>query len=543
MKRRRFIENSALASSGLLFSRKYALGDFIQDTRIEILLDEPVGTITPDIYGHFSEHIGGVIYDGIWVGKDSKIANVGGFRKDIVDHLKRIQPGNLRWPGGCFADSYNWKDGIGPMDRRPRRSNFWINTPFMQKAPDGPSKYEPNHFGTDEFLQFCELIDTNPYLAANARTLNAQDFVDWVEYCNSPAGLTTWGDQRVANGRRDPYKVKYWGVGNESWGCGGDMIPEDYADVFRRFTSFVPEFGVDLKLVAVGPSDGWNNRDIEWTRRLFTRLADKSNSWTYIPDRIAGYSLHFYCGTTGNSSIDYSDDEYYELLWRADQMEKIITEHWDVLGAFDFDRNIKLYIDEWGAWHRQLTEVHSTHLFGQTSTMRDAFIAALTLDTFNRHADKVAVANIAQLVNNLQSLFLAHEDRFVVTPNFYVFEMYKDHQGGQAVRTEFSSPATNSQRGLWGLQGSASVKGKQVFLTAVNPDLQQKRETQIVIPGRRIKSARSSVFSSQNVRDFNNLDNPDTIQAPNSSMLEVKNGSLTCEFEAASVTAIWIEIE
>lgn len=543
MKRRSFIQNSALAGAGLVFSRKFAQARPLQDSRIEILLDEPIGTITPDIYGHFSEHIGGVIYDGIWVGKDSKIPNINGFRKELVDHMLRIQPGNLRWPGGCFADSYNWKDGVGPLSGRPRRANFWINTPFMKKAPDGPSKYEPNHFGTDEFLQFCELIETNPYLAVNARTLSAQDFVDWVEYCNSPPGKTSFGDMRVTNGRRDPYKVVYWGVGNESWGCGGDMIPEDYAELFRRFTSFIPDFGLDLKLVAVGPSDAWDKRDIQWTRRLFTRLADKSNSWTYIPDRIAGYSLHFYCGTTGNSSIDYSDDDYYELLWRADQMEKIITEHWEVLGAFDFDRKIKLYIDEWGAWHKQLTEVHSTHLFGQTSTMRDAFIAALTLDTFNRHADKVAVGNIAQLVNNLQSLFLAHEDRFVVTPNFYVFEMYKDHQNGQAVRTEFSAPPTNSTRALWGLQGSASRKGKQIFLTVLNPDITQKRETEVVIPGVKVKAAKASVFSSPNVRDYNDLDNPDTISSPSASAVEVRQGTVIHTFHPTSVTALMLELE
>ena len=254
MNRRTFLQNSAVSGPGFLFSRNYNLSNPVQDSRIEILVDEPIGTIAPEVYGHFAEHIGGVVYDGIWVGKHSKIPNVNGFRKDLIDHMLLINPGSLRWPGGCFADSYSWKDGIGPQSERPRRANFWINTPFMQKAPDGPSKYEPNLVGTDEFLQFCELINTKPYLAANARTLNAQDLVDWVEYCNAPAGMTTYGDIRVTNGHRDPYNVESWGVGNESWGCGGDMIPEDYADVFRRFTSFVPDFGTNLKLVAVGPS-------------------------------------------------------------------------------------------------------------------------------------------------------------------------------------------------------------------------------------------------------------------------------------------------
>lgn len=526
----------------MLSNRSLSAGSF-PDSRIEIILDEPIGQISPEIYGHFAEHIGGVIYDGIWVGKNSKIPNVNGFRKDLVDHMLRIQPGILRWPGGCFADSYNWKDGIGPQSQRPKRANFWMNTPFMQKAPDGPSKYEPNHFGTDEFLQFCELVKTKPYLAANARTLPAQDFVDWVEYCNAPPGKTSYGDMRVTNGHEKPYGVSYWGLGNESWGCGGDMIPEDYAEVFRRFSSFVPAFNTDLKLVAVGPSDSYQKRDTQWTQRLFTRLAEKSNSWTNIPDRIAGYSLHFYCGTSGNSSIDYTNEDWYELLWRADQMEKVITDHWNVLGAFDYDHKIKLYVDEWGAWHPQKTEVHNTHLFGQTSTMRDALIAALTLDTFNRHSEKVAVANIAQLINNLQSLFLAHEDRFVVTPNFYVFEMYKNHQNGQALRTVFSAPMTGSVRNLWGLQGSASIKGKQVFLTVVNPDIRQARETEVMFPGATIKSASAVVFSNSDIRAYNNLDNPNGVTPPQPGEVNVNNGKVVYNFSPASVTALQFELK
>jgi alpha-N-arabinofuranosidase len=548
MKRRRFLKNSALASSGLLMSpdsllcQSKAFAQPTADSQIEILTNEPIGTIAPEVYGHFSEHIGGVVYDGIWVGPDSKIPNVGGIRKELIEHMRRLQPGSLRWPGGCFADSYNWRDGIGPMDQRPRRANFWLDTPFMKKAPDGPSKYEPNHFGTDEFLRFCELIGAKPYIGANARTLTAQDFKDWVEYCNSPLGTTSFGEMRVANGHRAPYNVAYWGVGNESWGCGGDMLPEDYAAIFRRFTSFVPDFGVGLKLAAVGPSDSWNNRDLAWTERLFSRLAEKANSWTNIPDRVAGYSLHFYCGTTGQSSVDFTEEDWYELLWRSDRMETIITEHWEVLGRFDPDHRIKLYVDEWGAWHPQKTHVHDTHLFGQTSTMRDALIAALTLDTFNRHADKVAVGNIAQLINNLQSLFLAHEDRFVVTPNFHVFEMYRKHQHGQSLRTVFSAPATGSQRGLWGLAGSASRKNNRVLLTVVNPSIDSARETEIRIRGAKAKEAAVTTFAQADFRAHNDLDHPRAVKPPSTSAAKVRQGVITHTFESASVTGISIEL-
>ncbi len=540
MRRRQFIKNGTLLSTGLLVFPKRYTAPSEADSSIEIILDEPIGTIAPEVYGHFTEHIGGLVYDGIWVGKDSKIPNINGIRKELVDHMLQLNPGSLRWPGGCFADSYNWKDGIGPMDQRPRRSNFWINTPFMQNAPAGPTKYDPNHFGTDEFLQFCELIGTKPYLAANARTLSPQDFMDWVEYCNAPAGTTSYGDQRVANGHKDPYQVSYWGVGNESWGCGGDMLPENYADTYRRFTSFLPQFGLDLQLVGVGPSDSWESRDIEWTRRLFTRLAEKSPG--FAAHRMDGYSLHFYCGSTGNSSIDYTDEDWYELLWRSDQMEKIITEHWNVMGAFDFDRKIKLYIDEWGAWHPQKTEVHNTHLFGQTSTMRDALIAALTLDTFNRHADKVVMGNIAQLINNLQSLFLAHEERFVVTPNFYVFKMYKEHQQGVALRTEFSAPASDSERKLWGLAGSASRKENQVFLTVVNPSITTPRETEIIIHGAKIKKATASIFKNSDIRAYNDLENPNGVEPPTHGSVYVKQGKAVHLIPPASVCAFYLEM-
>jgi len=542
MLRRRFLQHSALTGSALFFTRRFARRS-TAGAQIDILLDEPIGQIEPEVYGHFSEHIGGVIYDGLWVGKDSKIPNVNGFRKDMIDHMRRLQPGSLRWPGGCFADSYNWKDGIGPMESRPRRTNFWANTPFMKKAPDGPTKFEPNHFGTDEFLQFCELIDTKPYLAANARTQGPQDFIDWVEYCNAPADTTTYGDLRVANGRKEAYNVACWGVGNESWGCGGDMIAEDYATEFRRFTSFVPRFDVDLKLVAVGPSDSWNRRDTEWTRRFFTALAERSAVWSNLMNRVDGYSLHFYCSTTGNSSLDYTDEDYYEHLWRADQMEKIITEHWNIIGAFDFDHNIKLYIDEWGAWHAQKTEVHNTHLFGQTSTMRDALIAALTLDTFNRHADKVVMGNIAQLINNLHSLFLAHEDRFVVTPNFYVFEMYKEHQGGMSIPIKIDAPSTGSERDLWGLAGSASQKGKEIFLTVVNPHLSERMDTVVRLSGARIKSAEATIFTQDNVRAYNNLDHPNGVAPPEMTQTSVTGGELTHSYAPASVTALKLQLE
>ena len=245
--RRRFLAQSAAASAALLLAPRTSRAG---DSRIDIRLDEPIAIIAPEIYGHFAEHLGGVVYDGIWVGEGSKIPNVGGIRSALVEHLKRINAPVVRWPGGCFADSYDWRDGIGASASRPRRTNFWLNT----KVPPGPQQYDPNAFGTVEFVRFCRLAGAQPYLAANLRSLPPRDFYQWVEFCNSPAGTTTMADARAAQGEKEPLNVRYWGIGNEPWGCGGDFTPEDYAVEFRRFTSWVPGFDVGLRFIGAGPS-------------------------------------------------------------------------------------------------------------------------------------------------------------------------------------------------------------------------------------------------------------------------------------------------
>jgi alpha-N-arabinofuranosidase len=279
--------------------------------------------IAPEIYGHFAEHLGAVIHDGVWVGERSKIPHVGGIRKALVEALRRLKPAVIRWPGGCFADSYNWRDGVGPRASRPRHTNFWAGAAEWQKPPpDGPSKYEDNVFGTNELVRFCRLVGAQPYLAVNLRSGSARDFDEWAEYCNGAPGTTTPADLRVASGERAPFNVRYWGVGNESWGCGGNFRPEEYAAEFRRFTERVPGGGVPLAFVAAGPGD--NNLD--WTRRFFGKLGER-----HSVGRVWGWSLHHYAwnvsgGRTSDwqkgkgDAIKYSDEEWYELL-RAHGLE------------------------------------------------------------------------------------------------------------------------------------------------------------------------------------------------------------------------------
>jgi alpha-N-arabinofuranosidase len=533
--RRQFLKSTAVETMAVCTMA--GVRGAAQEPGIEVVLDEPIGTISPDLHGHFTEHIGGVIYDGIWVGEGSSIRNYDGIRADLVDHMRRIKPPVVRWPGGCFADSYNWRDGIGPRTQRPRRTNFWINEGFLQRAPDGSAKYEPNEFGTNEFVRFCRLIGAQPYLAVNLRSNTARDFDEWVEYCNAPAGKTTLARQRAANGDAEPLGIRFWGVGNESWGCGGNFTPEEYATEFRRFTAWIPSYGVRLALIGSGPNGG----ELDWTRRFLTRLTERDRGLLGL---LYGWAMHYYCGTAGKGdAIDFSVADWYELLTKATRMEELITSQWSAMAEVDRRHRVKLVVDEWGAWHRAGTEVAPTHLFGQNSTMRDALIAGLTLDIFNRHADKVAMANVAQLINNLHSLFLAREEKFMVTPNFHVFEMYAAHQGGQSLRANFNLPRIGEEQGkaLPHLAGSASLQGRKLVLTVVNPHATEACETEIAIRGAEVKSSAARVLAANDIHAHNTFENPHTVE-PRTIELAIKGKALAHAFPAASVTCMELDL-
>ncbi len=522
MSRRRLLTGAMAGSATLLAARQARAAD----ARVEVLLNEPIGAISPDLYGHFTEHIGGVIYDGVWVGERSRIPNYGGVRAALVDKLKLLKPSVIRWPGGCFADSYDWRDGIGPRDRRPRRTNFWVND--MRNAPDGPQKYDSNQFGTNEFNHFCRLVGAQPYLAANVRSLTAKDFYQWVEYCNAPAGLTTLSDARAAAGSREPFNVRYWGIGNESWGCGGNFSPEDYAVEFRRWTAWAPGYGVKLAYIGSGPNGG----DLKWTRGFFHKLTEQGKGALHD---LYGWALHYYCGTSGKGqAVDFTEADWYDLLAKAGVMDSLIKQHWDAMGEVDTERRVKLIVDEWGAWHHAGTEVAPAFLFGQMPTMRDALISAITLDIFNRHADKIAMANVAQLINNIHTLFLAHEDRFTVTPNYHVFEMYSAHHRGKSLRTAFSTPDAAAGRGL---VGSASMQGKQLVLTAANPHVSEPCTAEIVTPGARIAAGEATTLSGPDIHAHNTFREPNAVEPKNAPVTPGKAG-LVYSFPPASVTRL-----
>jgi alpha-N-arabinofuranosidase len=552
MQRRNFLKAAAASTAAALVFAKHSALAQQADSHIEILVDEPIGVIAPEIYGHFTEHLGSVIYDGIYVGENSKIPNQFGLRSSIIEKMRAIKAPVVRWPGGCFADSYDWRDGIGPKSKRPRRTNFWtqVYKAEMQKQ-NIPQVYDPNEFGTDDFVRFCKLSGAEPYLAANLRSLPALEFDHWVEYCNSPRGTTTLAETREAAGSPEPYNVHYWGVGNESWGCGGNFDPEDYAIEFRRFTTWVPSYGVPLRFVASGP----NSDEKAWTRGFFNKLFKGQPSTD--PHGVWGLSVHHYAwdlsrhkstqfGVGMGDALKFDPIDWYELCKETDRMEGILLDHWTALGEFDLSRSIKLVVDEYGPWYRPGTENGPEQILGQQITVRDAVMTGLSLDTFNRHADKVSMAACAQLVNCLNSLFLTRGDKFATTPVFNVFELYAAHQGATALRAEFSSPEVKYDRdgkpaSFAGLKGSASLKGKRLTLTAVNPDISQARETEIVLRGATASSAKAWVVTDHDIHAHNTLDQPDQVKT-RAAEVTLRSNSLSFVFPPASVAKIEVQL-
>jgi len=489
--------------------------------RVEVLLNEPIGTINPNVHGHFIEHLGGVIYDGVWVGQKSKVANIGGIRRALVEHLQRIGPPVVRWPGGCFADRYHWRDGIGPIKKRPRRYGRWSDVT------------ESNLFGTHEFVRFCRLVKTEPYIAANVGTGTPEEFQQWVEYCNAPADSTSLAAERAANGDRDPFGVRFWGVGNESWGCGGNFAPEVYCDQYCQFSTWLPGYKVSLFLIASGP----NGNDLNWTQRFFERYMSARRGRAPIH----GWSPHYYCGTTGHA-LQYGADGWYEMLRKGNFMETLVREQWDALTTFDPKHAIKLCVDEWGCWHPKGTEINKDHQFEQMITLREAMVAALTLDTFHRHAEKVVMSNVAQMINCLHSLFLADGDKFVATPNFHVYDMYQPHKGGEAIRLNVEAPSIrykfkDKDEEIFRIAGSASVREKTLTLTIVHTHVDEPFEAEISLRGGSVREARQTVLTHSDIRAHNTFENPKEV-VPQSAPLDLSGNRLRVTFAPRSVTRL-----
>ena len=473
------------------------------------------GVISKNIYGHFSEHLGRCIYQGLFVGKDSPIPNVNGMRKDVVEALKKIGVPVLRWPGGCFADEYHWEDGIGENRKRMVNTNWG-------------GVVEDNSFGTHEFLELCEQIGCEPYINANVGSGTVREMAEWVEYLNSD-GDSTVVQKRWANGRKDSWGVKYWGVGNENWGCGGNMRPEYYADEYRRFQTFCRNYGSNkLFRIACGP----NTDDYEWMDVLMKRAARFMDAIT----------LHYYtlCGDKWEekgSATDFTVSDFYKTLVRAQRMDELVTRHRKIMDRYDPEGRVGLIVDEWGAWYDVEPGTNPGFLY-QQNTMRDAMIAALTLNIFNRNCDRVIMANLAQTVNVLQSVVLTDGDQMVLTPTYHVFDLYKAHQDAKEIDCYVQSEKVGE--GPWQIDqitASASEKDGAITLTVAN--LSADKPAEITVDGASASSVSARILKGD-IHQYNDFGSS-PLCVEDFDGVKLENGVLTVSLPACSVAAITLK--
>ena len=469
--------------------------DVAQEPAATLVLraDQPGPTVNRNIYGHFAEHLGHCIYGGIWVGEESPIPNTRGIRNDVVAALRELKIPVLRWPGGCFADEYHWKDGIGPREKRPEM----INTHWGGVV-------ENNHFGTHEFLDLCEQLGTEPYICGNVGSGSVQEMMEWVEYMTSDA-QSPMANLRRQNGRDKPWRIKYFGVGNESWGCGGNMRPEFYADQFRRYSTFVKNYpGNRIFRIACGP----NSDDYGWTEVLMSQVGNRMN----------GLSLHFYTIPTGDWGQKGSATEFDEALWHATLrrtlfMDELITKHGQIMDRFDRRKQIGLIVDEWGTWYDAEPGTNPGFLYQQNS-LRDALVAGLNFHIFQRHADRVVMANIAQTINVLQAMVLTDGERMVKTPTYHVFEMFKVHQDGVTLPVELTTDDYELGGQRMPAVSASATRDKEgvVSLSLVNSDPKQSKPIRCQIAGAALKTVSGRVLTASEMTAHNTFDKPDAVQ-------------------------------
>ena len=487
----------------------------------ETLPDQPV--IPAEIYGQFSEHLGKCIYEGIWVGPDSDIPNTDGYRNDMLEALQALKIPVLRWPGGCFADEYHWMDGIGPRENRPKLvNNNWGGT------------VEDNSFGTHEFLNLCELLGAEPYISANVGSGTVEEMAKWVEYMTADSG--TMAEMRAANGRKEPWKVKYLGVGNESWGCGGNMKPEYYSDVYRRYALYARNYsGNRLFKIACGASE----TDYNWTRTLMQRARN----------HMRGLSLHYYTvrGWSGSkgSATQFTEEEYWNTLTRAVTIDEVLRNHIAVMDAYDPDGKVALILDEWGTWFDVEPGTNPGHLF-QQSTMRDAMVAAMSLNIFNGYTRRLKMANIAQMVNVLQAMALTDGPRMLLTPTYHVFRMYNVHQGATYIPTDYKVQDKVSSTG--GLCPTLSVSSSRdesgaIHVSLANPLLDKAQTVTLTFDSLKPGSVSGEILTAAAIDTYNEFGKAPAVAPAAFQGAKISGKTVKLTLPAASVVVLEISGE
>lgn len=486
--------------------------------------NQKISKISKDIYGNFSEHLGRCIYDGIYVGENSKIPNINGMRCDVVNALKEMGLPVLRWPGGCFADEYHWKDGIGPKESRKKM----VNTNWGGVVED-------NSFGTHEYFELCRQLGCDTYINGNVGSGTVAEMNEWVEYMTFD-GISPMAQLRKENGHEQPWKIKYFGIGNESWGCGGNMDPEYYGCLFKRYNTYVHDYDMQNKImrVACGP----NGDDYHWTREVMDKVKHKAQ----------GIALHYYTipGDSWEhkgSATDFTVDEYYKTICKAFRIEEIIKNHIAVMDSVNPQKWVQLIVDEWGTWYDVEPGTNPGFLY-QQNTMRDAIVAALTLNIFNKHSDRIMMANIAQAVNVLQAVILTDANDMLLTPTYYVFKMYKAHQNNMLLGSYITTDTIVSESAKGNcpkLIESASMDTDGViYSTIANVSESEAAEIRCQIADTEIKEVTAEILCGE-IHEKNDFDNKDNVTIKNFTDFNIHNDGFTAVLPPCSVVKFTVK--
>ncbi|HMJ68218.1 MAG TPA: alpha-L-arabinofuranosidase C-terminal domain-containing protein [Cyclobacteriaceae bacterium] len=489
-------------------------------TTIILNADAGKDKISKHIYGHFSEHLGHCIYGGFYVGEDNKlIPNTKGVRNDVVDALKKMKIPNLRWPGGCFADTYHWKDGIGPKDKRPTIVNTWWG-----------GVTEDNSFGTHDFLNMCELLGTEPYISGNVGSGTVQELSEWVQYTNF-GGVSPMSKLRAENGREKPWNVKYWGIGNEAWGCGGNMTAEYYASIYRQYSTFMTGWNNNEKIFRI--ASGANSSDYHWTEVL---MRD-------IPlNMLEGVALHHYSvidWSKKGSATNFSEEQYFTIMKKALFMEELVSRHSTIMDKYDKAKKVALVVDEWGGWYDVEPNTNPGFLY-QQNTIRDAVLAGATLNIFNNHADRVRMANLAQTVNVLQAVILTNEEKMLLTPTYHVLEMYTVHHDATLLPLEVKTgdyTFGNDKLAAVSVSASRDQQGL-THVSLVNIDATKTQEVSIDVRGAKFSGVTGRLLTSDKLQDFNTFEQPAKIKPVAFKDASLSGGSLKVKLPAHSVVVL-----
>ncbi|MGN0443666.1 MAG: alpha-N-arabinofuranosidase [Acutalibacteraceae bacterium] len=483
--------------------------------------NQKMSKVSREIYGHFAEHLGRCIYEGLYVGENSEIPNINGMRCDVVNALKEIKVPVLRWPGGCFADEYHWRDGIG--DKADRKK--MINTHWGGVTED-------NSFGTHEFFELCDQLGCEAYINGNVGSGTVREMNEWVEYMTFD-GVSDMTELRKKNGRENPWKVKYFGVGNETWGCGGHMLPEAYADVYRQYETYIRDYDRDKHIfrIAVGP----NSDDYHWTEVMLQKACS----------RIEGLSLHYYCGPMNHEgdrghATDFDTDDYYGTLKRAVKIEEILNRHENIMDHYDPEKRVALIVDEWGSWYKVEKGTNPGFLY-QQNTMRDAVIAGLSLNVFNKHCDRVRMTNIAQMVNVLQAMVLTDGEKMLLTPTYHVFRLFKEHHDNTLLGSYITNKTVGGEYNIPKFFESASMtEDGKIISTLVNTSDCEDSEIHCQIADFKVKSIECEIVTGD-MNAYNTFDEKETVKAEKFTDFEMTQDGFIAKVPACSVLRFIIE--